>query len=275
MLFLADIDPSNRFEAFEQLCFERVLAPTTAESYWTTWLGAQKTIGILPSDSDQRVAKILKARSTAYPVEFPTPASASDMELLFQTFKEPLPSMTAIAMLAFINGQRISDMIQLAVSDLTPMEDFLLVTVRRGKTMMVSKPYTLWMRRNQYPAEALIELAISARKLNRLFLFTEFNSDEERQRVLSVIRDMLTSVNDSLELRSFRRGGLQRMAQRAVPLNTILQFSRHSDVNMLMRYLNWGQHATQRQAEMIEVVDLTTTDMTFLKDNSKSLTIQC
>ncbi len=32
MLFLADIDPSKRFEAFEAICFNRVLAPTTAET---------------------------------------------------------------------------------------------------------------------------------------------------------------------------------------------------------------------------------------------------
>jgi hypothetical protein len=34
LLFLADFNPSDRFEAFETICFKRNLAPTTAETYW-------------------------------------------------------------------------------------------------------------------------------------------------------------------------------------------------------------------------------------------------
>jgi hypothetical protein len=65
MLFLADVNPSDRFEAFETICFKRNLAPTTAETYWSTWLGIQKALVIKPSDADHRITKILKARSMA------------------------------------------------------------------------------------------------------------------------------------------------------------------------------------------------------------------
>ena len=41
MLFLGDLNPMDRFEAFERLCYLRQLAPTTAETYWTTWLGVK------------------------------------------------------------------------------------------------------------------------------------------------------------------------------------------------------------------------------------------
>jgi hypothetical protein len=99
---------------------------------------------------------------------------------------------------------------------------------------------------------------MDAKSCGRLFLFSATNSDEERQKVLNVIRDMLTSINDRLELRSIRRGGLQRMANLKVSIPQMLHFSRHSDAQMLMRYLSWGQHAMQLQEEMIQVVDMTT-----------------
>lgn len=261
ILFLADVKPELRFQAFENVCLQRNLAPTTAETYWTTWLGIQKALGIRPSEADARVTKILKARAVAYPVKFPIAVILSEMELFVTTFKDALPSLAAIGMFAFLHGQRISDMIQLAVADLQINDSFLMVTVRRGKTMSVSQPYTLWMRRNVYPAETLIKTATEAKAQSRLFLFSDFNQEEERQKVLSTIRDMLTSINDQLELRSFRRGGLQRMAQQGFKMETVLQFSRHSDVAMLMRYLGWGQHAEERQSTMIEVLDATTTKM--------------
>jgi hypothetical protein len=261
MLFLAEVDPPKRFEAFEAICFKRQLVPTTAESYWITWLGVQKALGIIPSDADQRISKIMKARATAYPVQFPTPASISDIDLMTTTFQAALPSFTAIATASFILGQRISDLIQLAVADLHVTEEVLMITVRRGKTMMTTQPYTLWLRRNRYPTEALISIMKSAKTQGRLFLFSEFNLDEERQKVLQRIREMLTSVNDQLELRSLRRGGLQRMASLEVKLETVLHFSRHSDVSMLLRYLNWGKHAKHRQQEMLEAIDSSTRDM--------------
>jgi integrase len=165
----------------------------------------------------------------------------SDMELLVITFQMAIPSVTAIAMATFLLGQRISDMIQLGVNDLQWNDEFLMITVRRGKTVPAySHPYTLWLRRNKYPTESLIELTTDATKKNRLYLFSDLNSDDERAKTLNIMRDMLTSVNDQLELRSIRRGGLQRMANLGVKIEIVLEHSRHSDVSMLMRYLSWG-----------------------------------
>ncbi len=261
MLVLADVDPPLRFELFESLCYHRCLAPTTAETYWTTWLGVQKALMIKPCDADARTTKLLKARSTAYPVQFPQPATLAEIELIVKTFRAQYPSITAIVMMSFILGQRISDAIQLATADLTEGKEFLQITVRRGKTIGVSQPYTLWLRRNVYPTESIIELKNHARHRQRLFLLTELNSEEERQEVLSIVRDMITSINDELELRSIRRGGLQRMA-RSSPTQVVLHHSRHSDEKMLMRYLGWGAAALHQQKDMIEAVDSITDEMT-------------
>lgn len=262
LAFLIDIPAEKRFEAFEELCFKRMLAPTTAETYWTTWLGLQRALALPPSSADKRITQTMKARSVAYPVQFPQAATMNEIELVVQTFRHSLPSYAAIVMMTFVLGQRISDMIQLAAADLVVEEKFLRITVRRGKTMQVSQPYTLWLRRNSYPTESLIELKKEADRSRRLFLFSETNSDSERSQTLQIIKEMLLCVNENLELRSIRRGGLQRMAHNGEKLETIILFSRHADVKMLLRYLNWGQHANDQQASMINVVDRTTADMT-------------
>ena len=205
------------------------------------------------------MSKLLKARAAAYPVQFPK--AATHMEIFIQTYRDAFPSLTAIAMIAFLNGQRNSDMIQLGVADLQINEDYMMVTVRRGKTVSTTGPYTLWMRRNTYPTETLIATTQEALKEKRLFLFSETNTEEERQKMLNKIRDMITSIDDDLELRSFRRGGVQRMASMGFDTDTLLQFSRHADGQMLMSYLNWGQHSTHRQPTMIEVLDATSLNL--------------
>lgn len=260
ILFLADIEPHLRFESFEKLCYERSVAPTTAEGYWTTWLSVQKALSIRASNSDARVSKLLKARSVAYPVAFPAPATMSDICSLTTLFFNEHPSITTIVAIAFLNGQRISDMIQLGTADLVFDDEFLMITVRRGKTISVtSHPYTLWMRRNSTVVETMITMKKNAG--TRLFLLSLFNSEVERDRILDTVRQMLLSVNEELELRSIRRGGLQRMAQLGFSMDTILEFSRHSGVPMLMRYLNWGEHSTHRRGQMIDVIDATSSGM--------------
>lgn len=256
-LFLADIDPNDRFEQFEMMCFLKQLAPTTAESYWTTWLGVQKAIGVRPCEADARVTKILKARSAAYPVNFPKAMSFEDLQTFIETFKDHFPSITAVVALAFLNGQRISDAIQIAAADIDweNHSEFVKITVRFFKTMSTSQPYTLWIRRDKYPAEDVIQTALAAKSRNRLFLLSDLNSDEERSKILSTIREMIISVNDELELRSIRRGGLQRMANLGFPLKTIREFSQHVDDDMLMRYLGWGTFNVHRKSEMTEVID--------------------
>lgn len=191
----------------------------------------------------------------AYPVQFPTPATLSDMKLLVATFSNEWPSLTAIVTMTFIYGQRISDMVQLAVCDLDVQKNFLVITVRRGKTFTTAKPYALWLTRRRYPTEELICIAHNAKKANRIFLFSESNSEQERSKVLQTIHDMIVFVNEELELRSLRRGGLHLMAENGHPLSAIIKFSRHADTDMLMRYLNWGTVSTNHRDEMVATVD--------------------
>jgi hypothetical protein len=63
MLWLMEVAHDDRMASFERECYERKLKPTTAESYWTSWLSACKTIGEEVRPSDKAHQKALKKRA--------------------------------------------------------------------------------------------------------------------------------------------------------------------------------------------------------------------
>jgi hypothetical protein len=48
-------------------------------------------------------------------------------------------------------------------------------------------------------------------------------------------------ANPKLSLKSLRRGSLQTMAQNGTPIDTLMTFSGHKEVETLKRYLDWGR----------------------------------
>jgi hypothetical protein len=69
--------------------------------------------------------------------------------------------------------------------------------------------------------------------------------NRERTRLETELHALLREQNPLWEKRSFRRGALTHMAKKGVPLQDLLLFSGHKNVAMLLRYLNYGQHATE------------------------------
>ena len=72
------------------------------------------------------------------------------------------------------------------------------------------------------------------------------------------IRNLLKAKNPEYNLLSLRKGGLQRMALRGLPYAAILEYSRHTTIDMLMRYLDWGKCAltTPRLASELGLLHL-------------------
>lgn len=253
MLWLADVPPELRWQAFEYQCFMHRLAATTASTYWTTWLTAQKVLQIPPSRADARATKILKARSTTYPIDFPAPMTATHLVALRFAYEVTHPVTTAIVAAAWVLGQRFSDLAQLALSDIELTSTHVCLTVRRGKVMTTQTPYTLFLNVEAYPANVLAELMNTAASNGQFFLCSSTNQPLEREATAHMTSAMLKSIDESLELRSIRRGGLQAMALAGHTLPIILQFSRHTSEAMLMRYLNWGAQTSSRTRPLLQV----------------------
>lgn len=252
MLWLADFPVEFRFVAFEKECFARRLAPTTAETYWGAWLGAASILGVL-SVEDKKVASILKKRANAFPTRFPAVMLAEHMAKIRKRWGHVNPTLTTLIALAFICGQRISDVLQIARCNIEVTESYVSIKIVAGKVFSHIQPYPLVIRRGVYPAEELVEIKQLASA--RPYVASWTLEDSEMAAIRQEIGVMLDSADEELEMRSIRRGGLQMMARLMVPLPDILMLSQHRDVDMLLRYLDYGMRTSERTNNIVTVTE--------------------
>jgi hypothetical protein len=255
-LFLLDVDPAQRFSVFEKECYDRQLKPTTAESVWISFLAIMRFMAPHQIDSTwmTRASKILRGRAIASPVDFPLPMTDEHLREIATIFDEECPDLVTVIGFAYITGQRLADMLQLTAEGVTKMTiqevEYLCVMVRFGKTMQQRPPYPIFIRWTTWPASRLFEMARRATHKGQIFVQSWSNSTAERDNLARSCRTLLAAVSDDLEMRSPRRGGLQRMASSGIPLETIIKFSHHASQQMLMRYLDWGRTSASHAEEM-------------------------
>jgi hypothetical protein len=182
-------------------------------------------------------------------------------------------------LLAWMFGQRISDVLQLHADDIETFRtrrafasnhsphghtntsppakrSFIVVTFRRGKTIGTTGPFTLHIDSDLSVARWVRELAHRHRGR---FLFTgdPENSKRTRARMSASTRNAMKMMGERLEARSIRRGGLQAMAGIGMTMETIQTFfSQHRSTRMLREYLDHGKfdgtqaiHHTTRTAQ--------------------------
>lgn len=255
MLFLYDVPAALRLERFDEECFRRLLAPTTALSYWVSWQTAQRSSGTLltASATDNQIMKVLKARAQMYPVKFPKPITKDQVHAIVRRFEFELPSLTTTLELAFGLGQRFGDAIQIAVNDILFERDQISITVVRGKVMKSISPYSIFVP-NTSPLAPKIRAAVDrARAKGWLFVLSPRNHEEDREQIKSIMGTMLASEDEQLELRSIRRGSLQLMAAAGFPTEHILLLSQHRSTEMLMRYLDWGRQSADHSSKIVSI----------------------
>ena len=263
LLFLADVPIPQRMERFDEECFKRMLAPTTALSYWIGWLTMQKSIACPTCPAtDSRVTKILKARAMAYPVQFPKAITRAQVEEIVGRFNNDLPSLTMMLQFAFAFGQRLGDAIQIALQDIVFGPHHICITIRRGKVMKTIQPYSLFLSNSSPLAPLLRRVFDQAISKNWLFLLSPNNSETDQDRIKAFFSTMLSAVDENLELRSVRRGALQTMAAAGFSVDNILLLSQHRSRDMLMRYLNWGQFLAEHSSKILSISDFMTAPST-------------
>jgi integrase len=119
------------------------------------------------------------------------------------------------------------------------------VTFRRGKGVIFRGPYTV--HTTLFPEAARL---ISGRLAN--IGRTDFIWDpagrphpsDIQQRLLAALR----ATNAAYEQRSLRRGSLQTLSAQGVPEATLMEFSGHTNVRTLRRYLNYGAKSGDMRA---------------------------
>ena len=156
--------------------------------------------------------------------------------------------------LQFYTAARVGDVAQLHVPDLQldPVTRHVKVTIRRGKVIARRGPYCVntYLSSDHYQElEAYID-----KRVRELQLFPQAPTlfSYSVTQLASIMRtDLRTASPNSekpLTTRAIRRGALQTMAKNGVPVETLLTFSGHTNVNTLKRYLNFGRILSVEEA---------------------------
>jgi Arc/MetJ-type ribon-helix-helix transcriptional regulator len=224
-------------EAMARLRKNRSWKWSTTMKNMASFQGALKHYGIELQNSQWKMAVrgvAIKARE-----ERPKQARPATTDTIQRVVEQEtdLQLAAAIAM-SWLTCARIGCISQLRKEDITIGEqNRMAVTFRRGKAVRSRGPYTVHTKLPPQWADLIRS------QLQRPQPFTTTSAK---------VRRALRRVDKRLEQRSLRRGALQTLAEAGVPEEELLNFSGHTTLGMLRRYLDWGrvnQAKAQRQAQ--------------------------
>ena len=166
------------------------------------------------------------------------PVAASAEELFSVLPKANATTASALA-LTWVTAARLGCVLQLNAGDITltpglsPTDSWRLVAnFRRGKGVLFRGPYSVHTLMPPEQAKILRNLQAPLRSDARLFP----TPTQTHKAALTALR----ARNPLLEVRSLRRGALQCLAL-TTPEELLLNFSGHTNVRTLRRYLGWGR----------------------------------
>lgn len=233
---------------------------TTTACYWIAVLCVRKVLSLPRTTADTRLTRVLEHNAKSEIHDYPWSMHHTQVLELWSTAVLTLAHELVVVLicLSFLLGQRQADMAQLAVEDVTLETNDLynvttvVITVRRGKVIPHIGPYTLHV--SGHLAHRLWRWREHRRTTGNLFLFSKANTDSQREHLNGRIRNELKGLDQRLELRSIRRGGLEMFALCGMPMELIRRnFSKHTTEAMLVGYLrhgaaSWDQTQQQLQA---------------------------
>ena len=208
---------------------------STTRTYHGAILAAMNILSIPLSLHEREGCKYLEKMLATEVVDFPAPLQPLDIDEIYgyatsETHAPTRITMTAICF-AYLFGQRMGDVLQLHKDNiaLNLPRTGLVVTIARGKVIQFCKPYTLHLPVDHNVGHLMLEWLSLPQ--GPLFPGT----------AAALVRETLHLLNPEYELRSIRRGGLQALAATGIDPETLrTQYSKHSSLQMLVRYLNHG-----------------------------------
>jgi integrase len=157
--------------------------------------------------------------------------------------QEPVLQTQVAMILSWFTAARCGCVLQLHAVDVELTDTGLSVRFRRGKSVRVRGPYTVHTPRLPEQLANKIRSWLEERAGRSLFPSTKGVG----------IKLALRRAHPELEQRSLRRGALQTLACAPGMTDALLmEFSGHTQVTTLRRYLNWGKVATHLRTEMVK-----------------------
>lgn len=263
------LDLEDRYRTLTQVP-DSVWGPRTKAAYWATISAMAPLLGLTKTPSHhQRILTAEAKKTTTWNPEDPTQfISAMDIDIIRNTVGIPAKTRRIID-IAFSLGQRVGDTLrwrtdQVALQHFPQMKTPVLsVTIVEGKTVEHSGPYTLFIPFGGALSDTILEqiAEMKAIKPQSKYVFLEsqvlLSKKDTEKAVLEQEAWMhadLKGSNLDLDLRAIRRGGLSLMAQNAIPMSTILLFSRHQSVKTLSIYLHRDAFNADHAKQMTDTI---------------------
>jgi hypothetical protein len=198
---------------------------------------------------DPQWAAAMRSRQLAASEAQPHHQLACNREQMFRAIQmEPNESIAMTLLIQWLTGCRVGCALQLQRSCLELQDDGrLAVQFRKGKGVLFRDIYTV---HTAAPLDLLPRLKrhLATLESDQLLCPRIGRSDRRMSLMLAAVR----RADNSLNMRSVRRGSLQTLALAGHSIETLLQFSGHTKDRTLKRYLDWGRlfgdEATRGQA---------------------------
>ncbi|PHR94983.1 MAG: hypothetical protein COA68_17750 [Oceanobacter sp.] len=186
--------------------------------------------------------KAVAARARSERPRTPRAATAQQIEAALR--REPNRATRSLLAMTWLLCGRTGDCRRLQPADVLVNSESqtLTITFRAGKTVARRGPYSLHtsMPPSWLNLLGIDDLANTADWVPLLQMATV-------PEVLLALR----RADPTLENRSIRRGSLQTLALSGVEESTLLDFSGHTNVSTLRRYLGWGSIGTVKHDKMV------------------------
>ena len=233
--------PEQRFLIFRELAQIVPWAPSTQAAYWEGVVAMLTALGATQSH-DLRNLRWLEQESAQVQPKAAPPLRLEHIQAILHA---PVSEAAVAILLTWFLGQRLSDIALLQPNRIrVQSKEFISITFVEGKVIRKIRPYSLFLPVDHFLTTWLLRLASSRTGGTRVF-----NAALDIE-----TRLLLKAIDETLEARSVRRGGLQMMALSGWPRESILMFSKHASVAMLNKYLDAGAlilHDAQKQAQVI------------------------
>jgi integrase len=234
----------RRVLLLKELARRTCIQPSTTLSHWIHLLMFQRLLGIQDSAEERQTTKAFEAEANLHRAAVPRAVCANEIDLAATWLRQNCTNglqMSLALRLAFVLGQRISDLLQIEVLDIEIVSGVVTIVLRYTKTSRRSKPNAIWIPKYFAQLQREVwELASNRRLLGRKFLFLSEMTKTERQKASCTISRALTHVDPALSHKGVRRGGLQAWARAGTPAKLLCYLSGHKSEETLARYLNWN-----------------------------------
>lgn len=173
--------------------------------------------------------KTAKYRGNTTPTREPLPATATEMERVYEL--EPNPLLALFLKLSWLTAARLGDTASLRRQNVVNSPAVTSITYMEAKGSHFRGPYTVHVGLPKDTHQQLQDHLLTLGPREKIFPITFL-----RTALLSIRR-----ANPLLEAKSLRRGALQTMSREGVKEETLREFSGHTNNTTLRRYLSWGR----------------------------------